>query len=184
MSTVNINQGAGTPILTRLVGTDNEQGVVAGKYLKRTQFTPVINTAAYASGDVLGTLMEITGAARFTGGGGYIRSITVLDNTQAQRAAMDILFFDRSVTAAANNAPVTMSDADMVFFEGLVAIAAGDYNTAWPGTPLNSAATKIIGDGLPYVCSATSLFCLAVVRATPTYVAATDLTFSFTLEQG
>jgi hypothetical protein len=182
---VNINAGVGTEIATALrdsAAGDHEQLVVAGRHLARVQVTPVIDTAAYATGDVLGGLQTIANAARFAAGGGLIRSITVLDKTQAQRAAIDILFFDRSVTVAANNAPVAMSDADMANFLGLVAVAAGDYNTAWPGTPLNSVATKVITEGLPFVCQATSLFAVAVVRGTPTYTSASDLVFSYTIE--
>jgi hypothetical protein len=179
---VAINQGVGTTVATDERNSAHEQLVVAGKHLIRSQQTPVINTAAYATGDVLGTLMEITNAARFTGGGGYVRNITVLDKTQAQRAAIDVLFFDRSVTVAANNAAAAMSDADMAFFVGQVSILTTDYNTAFAGTPLNSVATKLVE--LPFVVSATSLFALAVVRGTPTYTSTSDIVISYTIEQG
>jgi hypothetical protein len=182
MATVAINQGVGTTVLTRLNGSDNEQVVVAGTFLTRVQITPTINTAIYASGDELGTLQTITNAARFTGGGGFVRSITVLDKTQAQRSAIDVLFFDRSISVAGNNNAFAPSDADMANCLGVVAIATGDYNTAWAGTPTNSVATKLVVD-FPFVCSATSLFALAVVRGTPTYTSTSDLIFSYTIEQ-
>lgn len=145
----------------------------------RVSVTPTIDTVAYTSGDVLGGLQTITGAARIAGGSGVIQSIVVLDRSQAQRAAIDIIFFDRSVTVAANNTAIATSDADMANCLGVVSI--GPYNTAWPGTPLNSVST-LLNVGLPYVCNGTDLFAVAVVRATPTY-AVGDLTFIYTLLQ-
>lgn len=145
----------------------------------RLSVTPTISTTAYASGDVLGGQMTFSNAVRVSGGSGVIQSILVLDRSQAQRAAIDLLFFDRSVTVAADNAAIAMSDADMANCLGLVTI--GPYNTAWPGTPLNSIAT-LPNIGLPIVCNGTDLFAAAVVRGTPTY-ALGDLTFILTILQ-
>lgn len=146
----------------------------------RISVTPTIDTAAYTSGDCLGGLMDFANAVRAAGGSGVIQSILVLDKTQAQRAAIDLLFFDRSVTVAGNNAAVAMSDADMANCLGVVSI--GPYNTAWPGTPLNSLST-LTNVGLPIVCNGTSLYCQAIVRATPTYVASSDITVILTILQ-
>lgn len=178
---VAINAGIGTTIATDERNSAHEQLVVAGGHLRRVQVTPTINTSAYTAGDELGTLLTLTGAARFSGGGGYVRSIVVLDKTQAQRAAIDVLFFTQSVTVAGNNNPFAPSDTTMLDFLGLVAVATGDYNTAWAGTPTNSAATKFVE--FPYVCAATDLFALLVVRGTPTYTSASDIVVTFELEQ-
>lgn len=184
---VAINAGIGTTI-----GTDqrtvagvavHEQVVIAAGFVLRSVQTPVINTAAYTSGDELGTLQTLTGAARYSGGAGKLLAVTVLDKTQAQRSAIDVLFFDRSITVAGNNNPFLPSDADMANCLGLVAIATGDYNTAWAGTPTNSLATKVLATPLPFVVNATDLFALAVVRGTPTYTAVNDLVFSYLIEQ-
>ena len=146
----------------------------------RLQVTPTIDSLVYASGDSLCGLMTISNAVRISGGSGIIQSITVLDNTQAQRAAMDILFFDRSVTVAAANAALAMSDADMAFCLGVVSI--GPYNTAFAGTPLNSIST-LANIGLPIVLNGTDLFAAVCVRGTPTYGGTNLLTFSFTILQ-
>jgi hypothetical protein len=149
----------------------------------RIQITPTISTSAYASGDVIGgssASIALSNAARVSGGSGLVQSILVLDKTQAQRAAMDILFFDRSVTAAADNAAVATSDADMAYCLGVVPI--GPYNTAWPGTPLNSIST-LINVGLPFVLNGTDLHIVIVCRGTPTYGTTSDLTFTFTILQ-
>lgn len=186
-SNVAINAGIGTTIRTseRTVGgtAAHEQVVVTTGFISRFQVTPTINTAIYTAGDELGTLQTLSGAARYSGGAGRLLAVTVLDKTQAQRSALDIAFFDRSITVAGNNNPFLPSDADMGNCLGLVAIATGDYNTAWAGTPTNSVATKILATPMPFVCSATDLIALAIVRGTPTYVAANDLLFSYLIEQ-
>jgi hypothetical protein len=147
----------------------------------RTAITPTISTTpAYTAGDVLGTLQTISNAARTSGGTGQVLSICVLDKTQAQRASMDLLFFDRTVTVAADNAAVAMSDADMAFCLGVIPIYS--YNTAWPGTPLNSISTNVAVN-MPFVLNGTDLFVVPVVRTTPTYVATNDLVFTYTLLQ-
>jgi hypothetical protein len=153
--------------------------------------TPTISTSpAYTSGDCLGGLMTLSNAARFTGGGGTINSIRVLDKTQAQRAAMSLLFFSSSVSPAGDNAPAAFTDADMANLVAVIEILSGDYNTAWAGTPLNSVAFKPNTAtatwpqtmAIPYFCSAgTSLYCQAVVRGTPTYTSTSDLVFQFCL---
>lgn len=217
MDNVNITAGTGTSIATddvsgvqyqrmklvdgTLNGTDAIVGDAASglfvnpkRSIARVQVTPTISTAIYATGDQLGSLMTITNAARVSGNGGVLLGITVLDKTQAQRSAMDLFFFDRSVTAAADNAIATFSDADMAFCLGEIPIGTVDYNTAFAGTPANSiasvpkwvsaaAAGRPATMAFPYALNGTDLFCAAVVRGTPTYVATTDLTFSFTVER-
>jgi hypothetical protein len=160
--------------------------------LIRVQVTPTIsNGAAYASGDCLGGLQTIASATSYSGGGGRIVGITVLDKTQAQRAAIDILFFSQSVTVAGDNSAYAGSDADHAYCVGGVSLVAANYFAAFPGTPLNSiatwpapsAGTTSVQTGLiPYVCAATSLFAQAIVRGTPTYGSTSDLIFSYLIE--
>jgi hypothetical protein len=152
-------------------------------YLSVFTITPTIDTNAYTSGDCLGGVQTISNAARYTGGGGFIRSVTVLDKTQAQRAAIDLLFYSATITDAGNNAPFAPTDADSALYVGEIRILTGDYNTAWPGTPLNSVAYKPnsgtatfpLSMEIPYSCATTSLFMQAVVRGTPTYTSTTDI---------
>lgn len=146
----------------------------------RIQVTPTITAGGYTAGDCVGGLMTITDAARANGGSGMLLSITVLDQTQAQRAPMDLLFFDASVTSAGDNAPVAFSDGDMAHCLGIVQLPL--YNAPWPGTPLNSIAA-LHGIYLPYALDAgtANLYCQAVLRTGPTYTATSDLVFSFTL---
>lgn len=184
---VTINAGIGTTVSTdqRTVGgiSVHEQIVIGVGILPRFQATPVIDTAAYATGDCLGPLQTVSNVARYSGGSALLRAVTIVDKTQAQRAAIDLVFFDRTVTTAANNAPFQCSDADMLFCLGVVVVATGDYNTAWPGTPLNSIATKVLATPHPLILNGTDLFMQAVVRGTPTYTATSDIVVSLAVEQ-
>lgn len=153
--------------------------------------TPTVSTTpAYTSGDCIGGLQTISNAARANGAGGVINSIRILDKTQAQRAAMDLLFFSSSVSSAGDNAAAAFSDADMANLVAIVSILTTDYNTAWAGTPLNSIAFKPdtktntlpVSMAIPYFCaSGTSLYVQAVSRGTPTYTSTTDLVFQYCL---
>lgn len=165
---------------TRGLWVDTKSSVV------RLQATPVIsNGAVYATGDCLGPIQTVAGAAINNGDPGKLLAVTILDKTQAQRSAIDLYFWDRAVTTAADNALFTISDADMVFCLGGIAIATGDYNTAWPGTPTNNIATKILATPLPFVLSgSTNLYMQAIVRGTPTYTSTSDIVISLLIERG
>jgi hypothetical protein len=145
----------------------------------KIQVTPTCDTSAYATGDSLCGQVTFSNAARVSGGSGIIQSILILDKTQAQRALLEILFFDRSVTVAAANAVLAMSDADMAYCLGVVSI--GNYNTVWAGTPLNSFST-LTNVGLPFVLNGTDLFAAICVRGTPTY-AASDIVVTLVILQ-
>ena len=163
-----------------VMASDQLLAVTPGPKQVRISVTPTIDTGVYTSGDCIGGLMEFTNAARASGGSGIVQSVLTLDKTTAQRSAIDLLFFDRTVTVAGNNSPVAMSDADMAYFLGLVSI--GPYNTAFPATALNSVST-LLNIGLPFVLSGTSLFVQAVARATPTYTGVSDLVFTLGILQ-
>lgn len=172
----------------------------SGRNVVRLTGTPVVDTGgAYSSGDCLAPILEYKGAGIPPGYGGDIIGARVVDNTAAQRAAMDILVFSQSVTVTAANAAFDLSDADAQFLQTIIPVLAADYNVTWPGTAKNNVAVlpsmhAVANPGtmaLPYKCSlagsyevtgATSLWVAAVVRGTPTYVAATDITIDLIVD--
>ncbi len=177
-----------------VTGTEGALYVDNRKKLIRVQVTPTITAGAYTTGDTLGGLQTVANAARYSGGSGRITTITILDKTQTQRAPMGLILFDRSVTIPADNAPFTVSDADMANCIGAIDLPVGLYNTAWPGTPANSiltlpnnTITTTVNNAtvLPfdYVLNGTSLFVAVILRSAPTYTSTSDLIFSYTLEQ-
>lgn len=180
-------QGSSFTLATDDVGGFHYQRVRSAPDRQKFTITPVISTGIYASGDCLGPLQTIASASSAAGLGGYIESIVVVDKTQSQRAAFDIVLYSATVTTAADNAAFQMSDADALNVVGIISVIAADYNTAWPGTPLNSIAfkpdTKVASNDprmrIPYTCAATSLFVQLVVRGTPTYTATDSIVVSF-----
>lgn len=191
---VAVTAGTGTPIAVRSI--DQGGGLVDVQYVApfterfRLQATPTISTSAYTAGDVLGTVMSFTGAARVSGFGGVITGVQVLDKTAAVRAAMTLLLFPSTITAAADNAAFAPTDADSLLIQGQIEILSTHYNTTWAGTATNSVATVPHNDAasspclmrVPYVCAATTLFGLLVVRGTPTYTSTSDIIVSLTVE--
>lgn len=124
-------------------------------------------TTLYTDGDVLGTsvLSWNVGTAK-----GLILG-AVMVNATVNMGAHDIFLFDRSVTAASNNAAHSISDADRLFAIGILQFPY----------PLNDALgqTSVIDSiALPYIANAsTTIYGIAVTRMTHTvhYGAATDL---------
>jgi hypothetical protein len=188
-------------------GTLNSSAVIPGdatsglftnpkRSIIRVQQTPTVSTSpAYTSGDQLGGLMTIANAARVSGNGGLIRGIALLNKGNVAAFDLDLLFFTQTVTTAADNAAATFSDTDMESLVGFAQIDTTDFLAAFAGTPanyvmsipnVNSAAgttQRASSLEIPYTCAATSLFCAAIVRGTPTLAGTSDLVFSFIVER-
>jgi hypothetical protein len=185
---VQITAGSGTTIATDDVGsgvqvqrvkmtwgvdgtaTDasatNPLPVVAPGVLK-IAVTPTISTSAYTSGDAIGGLLTFANAARVSGGGGVIQSVTIVDKDQ-ERPPLDLVLFDQTFTNTADNAAFDPTDADLANVIGVVSI------NAWANFNDNAVGTAA-GVNLPYDLTGTDLFGQLVVRAAPTYTATSDI---------
>ena len=139
----------------------------------RFQNTPTLDTGAYAAGDQMSTLQTVDMADPLYGC--HLASVTVLDGA-SQSLPLDIFFFDRSVTVAADQAASSFSDADMVFCLGVVNILAADYDA----NAANSIATVAITPQMPLISNGRGrrIYVAYVTRGAPTY-AAGSLVFSF-----
>ncbi len=144
-------------------GTDGIPGDTSGLWVRprrdqvRVQVTSAgLTNATYAAGDQLGNQYEITNAARASGGTGRITSVMLLDEADVI-GPVSVLFFDRSVTAAADNAAASFSDADLLFLVG-VAELVQVTDTA------NNRAVVAHNLSIPYTCNATSLFANVITR--------------------
>ncbi len=144
--------------------------------------TPTITAGLYAAGDALGGLLTFANAARVAGGGGTITKVVVIDDDQ-ELAPIDVVFFDQTFGATADNAAFDPTDADMQNNIGYIDIAATDYADFND----NSVAAKTSGLRMPFdydlVAAGTSLFAQMVVRDTPTYTATDDLTIKITVQR-
>lgn len=137
--------------------------------------TPTMDTSAYTANDVWFTATEIAAAARVSGGSTILQSVTILDKDDQTAAAVDLYFFDRTVTLGTINNAVTISDADAAYYVGHVSIAAADWKDL-----INSKVACKAGIGLAMKANATSIFVAAVTAGTPTNTASgVYLKFSF-----
>jgi hypothetical protein len=146
--------------------------------LKRWQVTPALDTNAYAAGDQVSAIQQAQVCDPIFGG--ELMTVTVLDKA-AQKSALDIFFFDRSVTVAADNAAASFSDADMEFCLGVINVLAADYDDS----AANSIATVNPNPILPLVPKnhGRNVYFAIVSRGTPTY-AAGSLVLSFVTISG
>lgn len=176
-----------------VTGSDGALYVDPRRKTVRLQVTPTITAGAYTSGDSVGGQQTIANAVRAGALSGRIISVSILDKSQAARNAMDLVFFDRSVTVPADNAVFTVTDADMINCLGIIQITASSYNTAWAGTPANSIASlpnTLVSSTynpstfpFPIVCNSTDLYMAIVIRGTAAYSSTSDLVISLTIEQ-
>jgi hypothetical protein len=153
---------------------------VSGKPGTVLTATPTIDTAIYASGDLLGTKLTLTNAVRVASTGGKIMSVTVVDQAK-QSIALDVLFFeaDPTGTTFTNNAALDVADADLLNAVGSVSVVAGDYIALAD----NSLATVKNVNLRFKLDSGTSLYACLITRGTPTYAAATDIQLKVGVEQ-
>ena len=147
---------------------------------KTVAVTPTIDTDAYTANDVVGGLM--TFAFGGVGGSGSIRSITIADDDD-EKAAFTLYIFNAAPSTIADDAAFAPTIADLKKLVTTVLVEAGDYAT------VNSNAYAILGGhedlatknmDIPYASADGNLYMYAVCTATPTYTAATDLTFTIT----
>jgi hypothetical protein len=159
-----------------------EQRVMAHRELVRVSVQSAgLTTAAtaYTAGDQVGNQFTITSAARASGGSGVITGVQVISAADTI-VSMDCVFFDSSVTLAADNAAFAISDADALKIVGLVQLA-GAYDIG------NNRICQAFNLAIPYVCSGgTSLYAGLITRgtiaATP-FAAATDIQLIVSVER-
>lgn len=147
--------------------------------------TPTLDTAAYASGDRLGSIQTLSGSFRpatrsFSGSRVILQSVTVVD-LAAQSAQIDLFFFNAlPVVASADNTALNIADAEMAKCVGVVRLD-GTYLT----TTANSVQSKT-GIGLVMDQGTNAqlfeLYVVAKINAAATY-AATSLQFQYGLLQ-
>lgn len=191
---VQITEGAGTYIATddlsgiqyQIVklcdGSLNSAAAIKGSVAKglyvdphgstnRISATPTVSSGSiYAAKDAIGGIMTFADAARATGEGGILESVTIVDKGQ-QMAALDLVLFNASPSGTfTDNATSDPSDADLTTVVGVIPFVVGDYFDFSD----NSVAFRS-GLGIAYDCAATSLFGVLVARGTPTYGSTSDV---------
>lgn len=131
--------------------------------------TPTIDTAVYASGDLLTPLMTFD--VGNVGDGGVIKSLMIVD-LDADSPALDVLFFTSNLSNSTLtlNAAADIHDTDILTFIGHVSFVSGN----WIALADSSVATR---ENLSLPFTTGTLYAVAVSRGTPDELTATDITF-------
>ena len=124
-------------------------------------------TTAYSAGDQMGNQFTITDAARVSGGSGTIVGVTLVC-AATNIGAVDVVFFDSSVTLAADNEAFSISEADALKVIAVVPLA-GTFAFA-----LNRVA-QATNIAIPYVASGSAnIYAALITRNTHTFFGATS----------
>lgn len=143
--------------------------------------TPVLDTNAYATGDLLFDRVKVQSAVLNGKGFSYLRSALTLDSAN-QKSAYDLLFFNKDPgSLGALNSAVQLSAVQLALVAGILSVATADYTTIQANT---NAIGQTKAADLPLSAIATSkdLWVAGVVRGTPTFLVA-SLTIIFNLER-
>lgn len=161
--------GATTPLVVTIAPTS--------PLYARVQVTPTISTLIYAAGDVVGGLLNFDFTHPY--GGGLIHSFGIVDDDN-ENAPFSVYLFDSAPTVVADQAvwatAMLIADLKKMIYPNLdpIRFVAGDYQTING----NSVAVKV---GLNRPFAGNNIYAYVVPTGTPTYTAATDLTFSITV---
>lgn len=143
--------------------------------VRRSQ-VPTVSLTAYSSKDAIGGLLTFTGAARSAGGSIRVEAVQVVDRDQEMKD-LDLVLFDRAITAPTDNAIFAPSDAELDYCVGRIPIRSFD----WADFSTNAVAHVLAG--LSAVLNGTDLYGVLVARGTPTFTASTDLTVTLSIIQ-
>lgn len=159
-------------------GTDGALYVDSRPKMVRLAQTPTVSiTPAYTAKDAVGGLLTFASAARYSGGSVRLESVQILDKGEAM-GAVDLILFDRTLTAPTDNALFSPTDAEAANCVGVIRLAAATEEITL-GT--NDVWHKTVGTSFPLF--GTDLFGVLVARAAMTLVSAADLTVSLNLYQ-
>lgn len=185
-SPVKVGGKASTAIPTAVSNGDrvnayyNEYGeahVVSARIRTSVQLTPTVDTSIYAAGDAVGGLLTFTSVARKSGGTGRVTKVVITDASK-QSAQLDLVLFNQTFSATADQSAFAPSTADLANCIGSINIPAANYSAF----SANSAATVQLTD-FPFVlASGTSLFGQLVSRGTPTYTNSSHLKVRIEIE--
>jgi hypothetical protein len=119
------NNNIGDVDVASIAAGENFLGFVGSKDTT-INVTPTMDTAAYASGDLLFDSTSITGATRVVAGGVILQALTLLDKDD-QGVAMTLFFCRTAVDFGTLNDAPNIDDTEIEEILGWVPITASDY---------------------------------------------------------
>lgn len=137
----------------------------------------VTASAAYSSGNVVGSLITFSNAVRAPGQGGIIHS-AFLHDLAGQAGTYDLFLFKLAPTAQTNKTAIALTAADNAKLLGVISFAAVSL-----GAASTQGISSNLGTGFTFKCDTTSmnLFGILVTRGTPTYVGTTDVSIDLSI---
>ncbi len=146
---------------------------------KTISVTPTIDTNIYASGDALGGLQTLTGAGRIGIGTGIIHSVLIAD-LDSEAADIDLWIFSSNPSGSTitNNVAQTIVDADLVKVVCVIQVTTDS-------AAVTNGVSFAAGNNCVFQADAATgtLYVVPIVRGTPTYTSASDLTFRYSILQ-
>jgi hypothetical protein len=134
-----------------------------------------LDTAAYASGDILTSSAIAVSGSRYFGMGGTIDRIILKETTSGSLGLPDLRLwiFGDSVTPAARNSPQAFTSSQCLLLVGYVDIAAGSWINGATGVAINT-----VSPNLPFVCQGTSktLYIVPECKSAETYASGASIT--------
>lgn len=143
--------------------------------------TPTLDTAAYATGDCMGTKMTFLSAARPAFQSGRVVAVSIVD-LGGQSAALDVVLFSDNPTGTTftDNNAIAIADADFSKIITTITFAASDYKVL---ASSKSFGRVILAAPVPFVLAGTTMYAILVSRGSPDYVTAADVVVKLHLER-
>lgn len=156
--------------------------------LKEIEVTPVVDTAAYASGDVLWTVsVELASVFQNRGPASHrsasnvaLNSISVLQET-GSAFDFDIVFLRSNVSLGTVNIAVSISDIDAREVVGFASLASATDSIALVGSTFYAKEGNAIQ--MQGVAGDTSLYVAGIARGAVTFTTAADFKLRIGLTQ-
>lgn len=170
------DEASGVEVETvQIDGTDHVQCVNPRPVVARLSSTPTISTTAYAAKDAIGGVLTFSAAARYAGGAVRIEAVQLVDKGQ-QMSAIDLVLFDRTVTAPTDNAAFDPTDTELGYVVGRIPISPGHYADL-----SDNAVATVNNVGIVAMLNGADLFGVLVARETPTYTSTGDIVVTVTV---
>ena len=143
---------------------------------KIVRFTPVVDTSAYAAGDVLfdTTAVELSSNAA-AAARGTILTASIIDRDDESSQTITLYFLRSNVSLGTVNAAPSISDDNAAEIIGTCTVTTG---TDLGGCKYGETSGLV----LPFELPAQNLFVAATTGGTPTFTAASDIRVRLSLQ--
>lgn len=143
---------------------------------------PVLDTNAYAAGDIIAATTAINGVGGAGGQARRLKSVSILDKADQAACAMNLILLRSNVSIGTINSAPSISDANADYIEGIIPINASDWVDLGGSKRVDKTSTDV---GLPLGVrgdSSNKAYFAIVAVGTPGTYAADSFTVTFEFE--